>query len=482
MNRSVFYTIILISSLLYSCARNPVTGKRELSFISEKQEIAMGQQADPGIVQSFGLYEDPKLQAFINEKGAEMAAVSHRPHLDYDFKILDSPVVNAFALPGGFVYFTRGILAHFNNEAEFAGVLGHEIGHITAKHSVRQQNSQIFSQAIMIGGVVLSEDFRNYANVANQGLGLLLLKNSRDHESESDKLGVEYSTKIGYDSHNMANFFQTLKRLSGESSIPSFMSTHPDPVDRYAKVHNLTTDWQAKLNLTPEELVTNRNIYLKRIHGLIYGPDPKQGFVEGNSFYHPVLRFVFDYPQAWTLNNAPSQVTIAPQDGKALLLMTLAQAQDLSTAKSEVIEQNKLNVIETQSASVNGNNAIKLISEQSQAAQNGQAAEVIRILTYLIQYDSRIYVFHGMSKQADFNTYFGNFQNTMNSFKQLSDPKFLNREAEKIKIVTNDRAQSLKSILEKHKITSSRLEELAIINGMQLSDQVPQGMMIKVVE
>ncbi len=482
MNRLTFLSITFISILLFSCARNPVTGKRELSFISEKQEIAMGQQADPGIVQSFGLYEDPELQAFINEKGAEMAAVSHRPHLDYDFKILDSPVVNAFALPGGFVYFTRGILAHFNNEAEFAGVLGHEIGHITAKHSVRQQNSQIFSQAIMIGGVVLSEDFRNYADVANQGLGLLLLKNSRDHESESDKLGVEYSTKIGYDSHNMANFFQTLKRLSGESSIPSFMSTHPDPVDRYNKVHNLTDDWQSKLNLSPQEVVTNRNDYLKRIDGLIYGSDPKQGFVEGNSFYHPVLRFVFDYPQGWTLNNAPSQVTIAPQDGKALLLMTLAQSQDLATAKSEVIEQNKLNVIETQSANVNGNNAIKLISEQSQTAQNGQPAEVIRILTYLIQYDNRIYIFHGMSKQADFNAYFGNLQATMNSFKQLTDPQFLNREAEKIKIVTSQTSQPLRTILVDNNIPTERLEELAIINGMELTDQVPQGMMIKVID
>jgi predicted Zn-dependent protease len=128
-------TVLLVSS----CARNPVTGKRQVALISEEQEIAMGKEADPQIIAQYGLYEDANLQAFINQKGKEMAAVSHRPNLDYQFRIVDSDILNAFAVPGGYVYFTRGIMAHFNNEAEFAGVLGHEIGHITARHSVSQQ-------------------------------------------------------------------------------------------------------------------------------------------------------------------------------------------------------------------------------------------------------------------------------------------------------------------------------------------------------
>ena len=176
--------------------------------MSTKQELALGKQSDPSIVGTFGKYDDDRLQKFINEKGKQMAAISHRPNLPYEFKILDSPVVNAFAVPGGYVYFTRGIMAHFNNEAEFAGVLGHEIGHITARHSAKQYSSQMIGQLGFVLGMVLSEDFRQYSNLAGTGLQLAFLKFGRNHESQSDKLGVEYSTEIGYDAHEMAGFFK----------------------------------------------------------------------------------------------------------------------------------------------------------------------------------------------------------------------------------------------------------------------------------
>lgn len=141
----IFVRFLLIGLVFIqiSCVRNPVTGKKQLVLMSEKQEIQMGKESDPEIMAYFGRYEDPDLQAFITEMGNEMAAVSHRPNLAYEFKIVDSPVINAFAVPGGFVYFTRGIMAHFNNEAEFAGVLGHEIGHVTARHSVIQQRNNL---------------------------------------------------------------------------------------------------------------------------------------------------------------------------------------------------------------------------------------------------------------------------------------------------------------------------------------------------
>jgi predicted Zn-dependent protease len=179
-------------------------------LMSKGQEIAMGQQSDPEIVAFFGLYDDERLQRFINEKGKQMAAVSHRKELPYEFKIVDSPVVNAFAVPGGFVYFTRGIMAHFNNEAEFAGVLGHEIGHITARHSAKQYSNAMLGQIGLVAGSVISPEFAQLADVAQQGLQLLFLKFGRDAESQSDKLGVEYSTKIGYDASEMAGFFSTL--------------------------------------------------------------------------------------------------------------------------------------------------------------------------------------------------------------------------------------------------------------------------------
>ncbi len=146
--------LVAVLLLFNQCSRNPVTGKRELSFMSESQELAMGQQSDPAIKAEFGVYADSLLQQYVGIQGRSMAKISHRPTLDFQFKVMDSEVVNAFAVPGGFVYFTRGILAHFNNEAQFMGVLGHEIGHVTARHGAQQQTKQILLQGGLIVGMM----------------------------------------------------------------------------------------------------------------------------------------------------------------------------------------------------------------------------------------------------------------------------------------------------------------------------------------
>ncbi|MEO5602464.1 MAG: M48 family metallopeptidase, partial [Cyclobacteriaceae bacterium] len=269
MKRLAISGCVLITLLLLdSCAKNPVTGKNDFMLMSKGQEVAMGQQSDPEIVSFFGIYESEPIQRFIKEKGQEMVTVSHRKDLKYDFKIVDSPVVNAFAVPGGYVYFTRGIMAHFNNEAEFAGVLGHEIGHITARHSAKQYSNAMLGQIGLVAGSVLSPAFAQYAEMAGQGLQLLFLKFGRDAESQSDKLGVEYSTKIGYDAQEMAGFFSTLDRLSAQSGggeVPTFLSTHPDPADREVKVAKMAADWKRKLDNA--DLDVNRDSYLKMIDG-----------------------------------------------------------------------------------------------------------------------------------------------------------------------------------------------------------------------
>lgn len=155
-----FFQLLVLSLLLATCAKNPVTGKREVMLMSESEEIKLGAESDPEIVAEFGVFENPELQSFINEKGNEMAKVSHRSSLPFHFKILDSPVVNAFALPGGYVYFTRGILAHFNNEAQFAGVLGHEIGHVTARHGANQYSKQMLAEIGLAIGPVYQKNWK----------------------------------------------------------------------------------------------------------------------------------------------------------------------------------------------------------------------------------------------------------------------------------------------------------------------------------
>ncbi len=324
-----FIKVCILATAIFlcnKCAKNPVTGNRQLVLMSEAQEIEMGKSADPQILQQYGLYPDSALQRFITAKGKEMAAISHRPNLDYQFRIVDSDILNAFAVPGGYVYFTRGIMAHFNNEAEFAGVLGHEIGHIAARHSVAQQRNVLLGQLGLIAGIVIAPDLAQFAETASQGLGLLFLKFGRDAERESDKLGVEYSSKIGYDAHEMAGFFETLQRKSAETGsqeLPNFLSTHPNPGDRNKTVNKLASEWQQKNNLQNPKV--NRDTYLKRIEGLIYGEDPNQGFVENSVFYHPVLKLQFPIPNDWAFVNSPQSFQMAPKGGKAMMMLTLAQ-------------------------------------------------------------------------------------------------------------------------------------------------------------
>src|SRR5688500_17864825 len=336
---AIFSCLILFNQ----CAKNPVSGNRQLVLMSEAQEIEMGKSADPQIIQQFSLYPDKGLQDFITEKGKKMAAISHRPNIEYHFRVVDSDVLNAFAVPGGYVYFTRGIMAHFNNEAEFAGVLGHEIGHIAARHSVEQQRNQMLGQLGAIASVIITPEPGQFAESAMQGVGLLLLKFGRDAERESDRLGVEYSTKIGYDAEEMAGFFQTLQRkseASGSQELPGFLSTHPNPGDRFNTVSKLAKEWKQKLNVTnPQE---NRNAYLKRIEGLVYGEDPQQGYVENNAFYHPVLKLQFPIPQNWIYANSPTAFQMAPKDGKAMMMLTLAGGNSIQAAADTILRRYSL--------------------------------------------------------------------------------------------------------------------------------------------
>nr|WP_152425264.1 M48 family metalloprotease [Nafulsella turpanensis] len=447
-------------------------------LLSKKQEIAMGAQSDPEIVSFFGLYDDEELQRFIDVKGEQMAAISHRPELDYDFKILDSPVVNAFAVPGGYVYFTRGILAHFNNEAEFAGVLGHEIGHIAARHSAKQYSKAMLAQVGLVAGMVISPEFAQFADVANQGVSLLFLKFGRDAEEQSDKLGVECSTKIGYDAEEMAEFFLTLNRMRTESdveAVPTFLSTHPDPANRYEAVQKLAAIWQEKLNVT--DLEENRNQYLRMIDGMVYGEDPKQGFVEENVFYHPVLKFKFPIPSDFTFQNTPQQVQMAHTSGKAIAMFTLAQGESLEAAAQAALQNYQLQPLESRQLTVSGLPAVAVVAERQQEGQ-----QPLQVLLYLISYEGNIYQFMGISSANEFNSFARYFTDIFNNFAPLTDPDKLNRQPERIRIKTVQRAGTLAEALRRHGVPEERMEELALLNGMELTDPVEAGLLFKVIE
>ncbi|MFW6289581.1 MAG: M48 family metalloprotease [Mariniphaga sp.] len=475
--------LVMVAALLIpSCAVNPVTGKRELALISEEQEIAMGKEYDPQVVATFGEYKDEDLLAFIQQKGTEMGKISHRPDLTYHFRILDSPVVNAFAVPGGYLYFTRGILAQFNNEAELIGVLGHEMGHVTARHTVSQQSKQQLGQLLLLGGMIASEDFRDFAPYAMQGMQLLFLKYSRDAERESDRLGVEYASKLQYDAQQMANFFNVLNRMQssdGPHGIPSFLSTHPDPGDRYEAVTELSQEWKEKL--PGDEWLVKENSYLQMIDGMVYGEDPRQGFEEDDVFYHPEMKFKFPVPSGWMLVNSPSQVQMAPEGGEALMVFTLSDQNSAEAAAEKVLSTLELKTIESERTTVNGMPAVATVSERiTQGQQTGQEQH-IRVLSYFIEYGGDIYVFHGVTTNDRFTNYLKSFEATFTSFDRLTDASKLNRQPDRIRLRQVKQSGSVSNVLAGLGVANDKLEEVALLNNLELDDQLQAGETIKVI-
>jgi len=476
MKYAKIVTVVLIAALILACATNPVTGKKELMLLSESDEIDLGQQSDKEIVAQYGLYDDPQLQGYISQLGQKMVKVSHRPDLNFTFRLLDSPVINAFAVPGGYVYITRGILAYLNNEAELAGVMGHEIGHVAARHSAKQYSKAQLAQLGVGVGSIISEDFRKFAGLAQVGVGLLFLKFSRDAERQADDLGVEYSTKVGYDAREMANFFRTLDQMSPSEGggLPGWFSTHPNPADRVVAVREEAQDWQNKLG--SQNLEVNRRNYLQHIDGIIFGEDPRQGYVENNVFYHPELTFQFPVPAGWQVINTPTQVQIVSESQDAAILFTIAEAASPSDAATNFINQSKATVISSESATVNGMTAHKVVSDI--AAEQG----TLRVLSYFIKKGGNVFVFHGFTAQASFNQYQATFQSTMSGFGNLTDQSKLNVKADRLIVKNVPQSMSLEQALQSFGVSADKMNETALINGTDLSQTVSANMLIKYVE
>ncbi len=474
----VFTAILIVPS----CAVNPVTGKKQLMLMSEAQEIEMGTQYDPQVISTFGQYQDDQLLQFIQVKGDEMGKLSHRPNLQYHFRILDTPVINAFAVPGGYIYFTRGILAQFNNEAELMGVLGHEMGHITARHTVSNQSKQQLGQLILIGGMIASEEFREFAGYAMQGMQLLFLKFSRDNEREADRLGVEYASKIQYDAQKMADFFNVLNKMNMASShggIPTFLSTHPDPGDRYNAVTQQATEW--KTNLGYSDWKVNENSYLQKIDGMVYGEDPRQGYVDGNVFYHPDMKFRFPVPAGWKLENSPLQVQMAPEDGRAMMVFMLAQQKSAQEAAEATLQELNLTVLETKRETVNGLPAVAVLSQQvSQNQETGQQ-QAIKVMSYFIEYGGLVYVFHGVSSDVDFNSFARLFESTMKSFNRLTDASKINVKPKRVRIKKVQQNGTLADAFRNFGVPQSQMDELALLNNLELSDRIQSGKLLKLI-
>ena len=316
---------LLLAPLVAACATNPVTGKRELSLVSEQQEIQMGQEGAQQVAQEIGLLNDQALQNYLQSIGAGLAAKSERPNLPWTFRAVDDPSPNAFALPGGFIFVTRGLLDLMNNEAELASVVGHEIGHVTARHSVQQMSQQQLAQLALGVGSILSPTVAQLGGVASQGLGLLFLKYGRDDERQADDLGFRYALNGGYDVRYMDDVFRSLQRIgeaSNQSPLPTWLATHPGEAERIQSI-------DAKLQQIPATQLANARVnraqYMQRINGLVYGENPRNGFFQGNTFYHPDLRFQISLPSGWKGQNLTAAVVALSPQQDGIIQLTLAK-------------------------------------------------------------------------------------------------------------------------------------------------------------
>jgi predicted Zn-dependent protease len=455
-----------------ACARNPVTGERELMLVSEAQEIAMGREAAAQIPRELGLVEERDLVSRFRDQGMRIAKASERPHLPWEFHVVDSPVVNAFAIPGGFVYFTRGILAHMNSEAEMVGVLGHEIGHVTARHSAQQMTrAQLGSIGLGLGMVFVPE-VRPFGDLLQGGLGLLFLKFGRDDESEADRLGVRYSLAQGYDPRHMAGFFDVLARMGERSGevIPAWLSTHPDPVDRGQKILEivrLTAPADADLKVGEEP-------FKRLLEGLTFGDDPREGFMDGNVFKHPDLKFQIGFPSDWRVTNTRQRVIAGSSE--AAFEMTASQtggSVDPRARAAQVFQQAGLLAGSGQSLRIGGFPAFVVsFRQQSQAGViDGEAA--------FIRDGELMYQLFAYTSPDRYRRMRNTFLQIFGSFSRLTDPGDLAVEPQRIVLYRVPRTTTAREALVDSGVVASQLEEMALVNHLRLEDRVEAGTLLK---
>lgn len=430
------YLPLLAAAATLTCARNPATGQRELMLISEAQEIRLGRDNDPLISAQMGLVSDSSLQRYVSDLGMELARASERPDLPWTFRVLDDPTVNAFALPGGFIYVTRGILAHLGSEAELVAVLGHEVGHVTARHSAAQMSKAQLANLGLVVGTVLEPGFAQYAQVAGQGLGLLFLRFGRDDERQADDLGLRYLRRTGYDPREMPAVFTMLGRVSaaaGSGRVPTWLSSHPDPDDRRGRM-------ERAVGAIPAESLgrtINRAAYLRRVDGLVYGPNPREGFFRGATFSHPDLAFRVTFPPAWQTTNQKQYVAaMSPQQDGIVQLAIDPKAETPEAAARAFFGQQGIRGLPG-SARING-----LAAQTGEFAAQTQSG-VIRGFAAFIAYGGAVYRILGYAPSVRWGEHGRDVVRTVDSFQRLTDAAALAVQPQRVTIVTVSRAMTL---------------------------------------
>jgi predicted Zn-dependent protease len=453
-----------------ACATNPATGRRQLMLVSEAQEIAMGKAADQEAIAAYGLYPDPKVQAYVQRLGRGLAARSERPDLPWSFKVVDDATVNAFALPGGYIYVTRGIMTHLRSEAELVAVLGHEIGHVTGRHSASQMSKQQLAMGGLIVGMAVKPELQRFGELAQQGLGLLFLKFGRDDENEADELGLRYMARQAYDPREMLEVFGVLDGVTraegGGARMPDWLSTHPSPGNRTTRIQDQIVATGAS------GTVVNRREYLRQLDGMVFGDNPREGFFQENAFYHPDLRFQLAFPRGFKTQNQKQAVVGVSEAQDAIIALTLAGGASPEEAARQFLSQQGLQVGRSGRDTIGGLPAYTAFFEATteQGALRGEVS--------FVSYDGKIYRILGYAPAERFERYQDAFTTTLHSFGRLTDSRYLNVQPKRIALVNPERQMALPEFTRAYPSTV-KLETIGLINGVAGNQMFPRGELAK---
>ena len=498
MCRLLIAICLVTTVLLPGCAtvENPVTGKSERTVMDVRSEMAEGAKAHPQILAEFGEYKDPKVQAYVNEVGQRLAKVSQRPELDWHFTVLDTADVNAFALPGGYVYDTRGIMAYMDNEADLAGVIGHEIGHVAARHgsqrATRQQTAGIGVIAATLLGVVLEagglRGAASAASQASQGLAAgYVAKYSRTQESQADQLGAEYLTRLNYDPHNMVDVIKVLEnqerfaadQARAEGRAPreggsDWLASHPSNEQRLRDITEIANQYKAKGSYGDE----GHDRYLQAIDGVAFGDNRDQGVTRGRNFYHEPLGIALTAPPGWKIQNSADALALVNAEGNAAVIVKAVPPQAGSTHEEIIRNAVKPDSGKMEHRTLNGLPATHFSGTVKNKSGQSQAVE----LTLVTGPSNANYVFiYAAKDQQSLQRAYRQIQEAESSFRALTAADRDAARPWKLKTVPYP-SGGFAELAKQSPLTSNAEQQLRLLNGVYGGGDVKPGQLVKVVE
>ncbi len=457
----------LMFALLSGCATNPVTGGQDIVLMTEEQEIELGRKSHIDILKQYTQYKDPQIQAMVNRIGQNLAAQSHRSDLSFTFTVLDSPDVNAFALPGGYVYITRGIMAYLNSEEELAGVLGHEIGHVTARHGVRQQTAQTASGVFGVIIAVATGD-ANLAKAGNYAGAALVSGYGRSHELEADRLGAEYLARINYDPESMLEVIGVLKdqelfaeeraKANGETASPGYhglFSSHPENDQRLQEVIAAAKKYQTA---EPEKI--DPMVYLKKLDGLTFGNSEAQGIVRKNEFFHRDLDLHLVFPKGWKLINQPDRLLGVSTDAEQLMQFVMG---DSSAKNPKTYLRKTFPGLKFGQSLSDGIYAGESPLDSPWGKRNGRVAA--------IRHKGNVFVVMGVGKSALSES---SFNATLKSISRLTPEQQKLARGRKLKLIQARSGDTFASLAKQSNIDQFEISTLRLLNDLY-PDREPQA-------